>query len=337
MKSSEVNNTLKTDEIDERTIFMGITRNYIHNYIITMRPYLLFVSGVTGIAGLSLGEGLASFEIILVSLAFFLTYGFGQALTDCYQTDTDSISSPYRPLVQGIISKKAVILTSLSGLAFSGAVIVYFNISNSILAIIATLGLATYTYFKRRWWGGPFYNAWIVGVVFVMGVLCQPVHIQLRSSVFTGTLAAVFFGYANFVLTGYYKDISADAKTGYNTLVVRFGMKVSAFTSDVFALLQFSGYLAAVILIYNPVNSFSVIPITAGITGFMFLLLGQFNIHRIKSESEAYRSISPVVHAYMLLLISIAAMRKPEWSLWLLAFYAGYILTLKLRPEKSQI
>jgi len=139
--------------------------------------------------------------LIALSIAFFLTYGFGQALTDCFQTDTDSISSPYRPLVQGKLSRKAVMITSLAGLAISGTVIIYFNILNFALAIIATLGLATYTYFKRRWWGGPFYNAWIVGVVFIMGVLSQPVHVPVRSALFFGTLAAVFFGYANFVLT----------------------------------------------------------------------------------------------------------------------------------------
>lgn len=337
MKSPEIKNTINAEGINRMTKITRTARNFFRNYIITMRPYLLFVSGVTGIAGLSLGEGLEGFQLILLSIAFFLTYGFGQALTDCFQTDTDSISSLYRPLVQGLISKKAVMITSLAGLLFSGALIVYFNILNSVLAVIATLGLVTYTYFKRRWWGGPFYNAWIVGVVFVMGLLSQPAHIPFRSAVFTGTLLTVFFGYANFVLTGYYKDISADAKTGYNTLVVKFGMKVSAFTSDVFALLQFSGYIAAVILLYNPENQFPIISITTGITGLIFLFIGQFNIHKVKSESEAYRSITPVVHAYLLLPVSIAAMSKPEWSLWLIVFYAGYIFTLKLRPEKTQI
>jgi 4-hydroxybenzoate polyprenyltransferase len=228
-------------------------------------------------------------------------------------------------------------ITSLAGLSVSGAIIIYFNILNFALAITATLGLATYTYFKRRWWGGPFYNAWIVGVVFVMGVLSQPVHVPVRSALFFGTLAAVFLGYANFVLTGYYKDISADAKTGYNTLVVKFGMKFSAYVSDVFALLQLAGYVIAVALLYNPENWYPVASIITGLAGFIFLAAGQYYIHRVKSEAEAYKSISPVVHAYILLPASIVCLSKPEWSLWITAFYAGYILTLKLRPERSQI
>lgn len=311
--------------------------NFVRNYIITMRPYLLFVSGITGITGLSLGSGLNGSEITLLSFSYFLTYGFGQALTDCFQTDTDSISSPYRPLVQGKISKKAVLFTSLIGLLIAGLIIISFNFINLFLAVFATAGLATYTFFKRRWWGGPFYNAWIVGVVFIMGTLCPPQNISFDSLIFPMVLTVVFFGYANFVLTGYYKDISADAKTGYNTLVVVFGMKFSSYVSDIFALLQMTGYIFAVINIYESGGNMSAAGLIAGVAGIIFLVLGQVNLHKIKSENEAYKSISPVVHSYILLLASIAAFSRPDWSLWLIMFYAAYVFTLKLRPEKNQI
>lgn len=310
----------------------------IKNYLITMRPYLLFVSGITGIVGLSLGYGLTKIELIILSFSFFLTYGFGQALTDCFQTDTDSLSSPYRPLVQGKLSKKAVLITSLLGLSLSGCVIISFNITNLFLALLATLGLTTYTYFKRRWWGGPFYNAWIVGVVFVMGFLCPPdLNYKWNSFVFIGTLTSVFFGYANFVLSGYYKDISADTKTGYNTLPVVFGMKKSAYVSDLFALLQLIGYLTTVYFVYKNTCVFSITGFALGAAGLIFLITGQVYLHLIKSENKAYKSISPVVHSYILILASIASFSKPGWGIWLVVFYAGYIVTLKLRPEKNQI
>ena len=61
---------------------------FLKGYLITMRPYLLFVSGITGIVGMSLGPDIISIKIILVFLASFLSYGFGQALTDCFQMDT---------------------------------------------------------------------------------------------------------------------------------------------------------------------------------------------------------------------------------------------------------
>ena len=53
---------------------------FTKDYLITMRPYLLFVSGVTGICGMSYIEELSISKSILIFLASFLSYGFGQAL-----------------------------------------------------------------------------------------------------------------------------------------------------------------------------------------------------------------------------------------------------------------
>ncbi|MGZ3846487.1 MAG: hypothetical protein ACXVBH_10555 [Flavisolibacter sp.] len=75
-------------------------------YFIQMRPYLLFISGIAGAAGIAMrNEGDTDMnKAILAFIPFFLGYGFGQALTDCFQTDTDKLSAPYRPLSKGILS-----------------------------------------------------------------------------------------------------------------------------------------------------------------------------------------------------------------------------------------
>ena len=70
---------------------------FLKAYIITMRPYLMFISGVTGIVGMSFASDIDSVKTSLIFIASFLSYGFGQALTDCFQIDTDSISSPGLP------------------------------------------------------------------------------------------------------------------------------------------------------------------------------------------------------------------------------------------------
>ena len=80
---------------------------FARDYAVTMRPHLLFVSGITGITGLALAPPLPFAATALLCVAFFLSYGFGQALTDCFQLDTDALSSPYRPLVRGTICVKA--------------------------------------------------------------------------------------------------------------------------------------------------------------------------------------------------------------------------------------
>jgi hypothetical protein len=62
-------------------------------YVDTMRPYLLFVSGVTGVVGLSLAPGVPTSDAIALGLVFFVSYGFGQALTDCFQLAVGAISA----------------------------------------------------------------------------------------------------------------------------------------------------------------------------------------------------------------------------------------------------
>jgi len=57
-----------------------------------------------GLVGLAFAPDLPPGRVLLAFVPLFLSYGFGQALTDCFQIDTDAVSAPYRPLVRGIVS-----------------------------------------------------------------------------------------------------------------------------------------------------------------------------------------------------------------------------------------
>lgn len=313
---------------------------FLRSYVITMRPYLLFVSGITGIAGLSFVTNLPILPMIILSVIFFLSYGFGQALTDCFQTDTDRLSSPYRPLSQGKVRRRDILIVTLTGLLLSGTILTLFSPINLILSLIAIMGLATYTYFKRRWWGGPFYNAWIVAlsclIAYIAGSGVMDSKLLLSPELLS-TLAAVLFGYANFVLTGYYKDISADRATGYNTLPVVFGLKISALVSDIFASLTLIACGTAVFLSLSEVNIINWYSIILFGMGFGASLLAQVNLHKVRSESESHRAIVPVVHAYLLLLSAIAVAQKPFWVIPITIFYFGFVLMMMIRPMKQQI
>jgi len=146
-------------------------------YWITLRPYLFFISGAAGFFGIATNLQIPSYKMVLGFFAFFLTYGLGQALTDVFQTDTDSISSPYRPLVRGIISKKQVLGVSLTGLLICGSIFMFFNPWTVIPAVLGILGLILYTPFKRRWWGGPFWNSWIVATLPIIGKMIHAVQL----------------------------------------------------------------------------------------------------------------------------------------------------------------
>ena len=314
--------------------------DFIRDYFITMRPYLLFVSGITGICGMSFISELSITKSIFIALASFLSYGFGQALTDCFQTDTDSISSPYRPLTQGRISKTQVLTVSIFGLVLCISVFTIYNPINLLLGFLSGVGLATYTYFKRKFWAGPFYNAWIVGVLFLMAYLSGS---DLES--ITGNyklvygLSAVFWGYANFVLVGYFKDIEADKATGYNTFPVVFGRKLSSAVSNFFGVIA----IISVFSIFTYSNSVTELleqhpaAIIFFVIGSAAMLLCQTFVHFIKQDNESSISISLSLHAYILLLASIVIINKNEWLVPMIIFYILFNLAMILRPSKNQI
>ena len=309
-------------------------------YFITMRPYLLFVSGVTGICGMSYIDNLSVSKSILIFLASFLSYGFGQALTDCFQTDTDSISSPYRPLTQGRISKTQVLIVSITGLVLCISVFTFYNSVNLLLGILSGIGLATYTYFKRKFWSGPFYNAWIVGVLFLMAFLSgSDLSMITENHKLVYGLSAVFWGYANFVLVGYFKDVEADRATGYNTFLVVFGRRLSSIASNIFGVLT----ILSVIFVFSYSNSFerileqSSVQIIILALGILIMFLCQLLVHFIKQDDESSNAISLSVHAYILLLTSIIVLNKNEWIIPMIIFYVLFNLTMIFRPAKNQI
>jgi 4-hydroxybenzoate polyprenyltransferase len=315
---------------------------FLGDYFVTMRPYLLFVSGITGIAGMSLAPDIPILRGSILALVFFSSYGFGQALTDCFQLDTDSISAPYRPLVQGTVKLRDVLAVSLLGLLLCGLIVTLYNPVNILPASLTVVGLATYTFFKRRWWGGPFYNSWIVAMVAIIGYLAAtgPTQvITLASASFIGLLVAVFFGYANFVLTGYYKDVRADRATGYRTLPVHFGLKLSSLVSDLFALAMLAGCAITVSAVIGNGHTgtsawTAALLLTGGCTA---TVVAQLRLHTVTDDTEAHRAVEPVVHAYILLLSGIAALNKPVWTISLILFYGAFLVTMKLRPIEQQI
>src|ERR1039457_3497306 len=113
-------------------------------YWITMRPYLLFVSGAAGLVGVALSPGHTLVHQLVAFAPLFFAYGLGQAVTDTFQTDTDSISAPYRPLVRGDISIRSVRWLSIFGLVISAGLLCLMSAWVLLPASLAVAGLLVY-------------------------------------------------------------------------------------------------------------------------------------------------------------------------------------------------
>ena len=280
-------------------------------------------------------------RLAIGTAAFFLTYGLGQALTDVFQTDTDSISSPYRPLVQGKITKKQVFGVSMAGLTGCAAIFMVFNPWMLAPGIAGILGLILYTFFKRRWWSGPFWNSWIVALLVLMGKMIQPMPFSAvwdRNLIFG--MLSVFFSYAAFVLTGYLKDISADRQTDYQTIPVKFGWKPAIIISLVFTFLAF--LFSSLILKRNggflPTPYPRVLILMVWSAGIFFFVLAHVQLWTGKeNEKKAYTGIGNVVRGFLLIHIAESLVFKPSFLLWGIGYYLLFEAVLFIRPEKSQV
>jgi 4-hydroxybenzoate polyprenyltransferase len=326
----------------QKTPFIPVfTLRFLRALVITMRPYLMYVSGSAGVVGLAYAGQQGPGTLVLTFVPLFLSYGLGQALTDCFQTDTDALSSPYRPLVSGIVSARQIMAASFAGLAVTILMLVFVNPWIIIPGVLGVAGLLTYTPFKRTWWGGPPWNSWIVALLPVIGRMADR-HYGLKElfdfgdrhdAAFLAAVVSVFFAYVNFVVIGYFKDISADRKTGYRTFPVVFGWQAAAFYSDLTALLACAA-AASCLLIAGGAGVWPWVILTAGTA---INAHAQAAIHRIRDENRAHGPIGNVVRAFVLYCLAMAVAARPGWLVPAGLFYACFEVTLRLRPERSQV
>jgi 4-hydroxybenzoate polyprenyltransferase len=150
---------------------------------------------------------------------------------------------------------------------------------------------------------------------------------------------SVFFSYANFVLMGYFKDISADRASGYNTFVVAYGWNKAAIGSDLFAFVSVlaTGWGISMVLLTDMAFSTRWISIPIFLAAIVILIFAQAGIHRINDERAAHRPITNVVRGFLLLHLAEINLMRPSWFVCSLIFYALFELTLKIRPEKGQV
>jgi 4-hydroxybenzoate polyprenyltransferase len=306
-------------------------------YWVTLRPYLFFVSGTSGLLGLALGEPIAPASLAAAFVAFSASHGLGQALTDVFQTDTDALSSPYRPLVRGEIAKRSVLVVSLLGLLACTAVFALLSPVTLLFGGLGVLGLLAYTPAKRRFWAGPFWNAWIVGLLPVMGLLCasRSPRAALLHPGLTAAALSTLLTYAVFVLLGYFKDVEADRATGYATLPVRFGRRPSVLVSAVLCVLGLASSLV-LLRVAGP----GVAPSLGTLFwtgGALLLLLAHVRILPTKRDEDAHPAIAMVVRGYVLLRLGEVALLRADLALPALAVYALFEVALFRRPCRTQI
>jgi 4-hydroxybenzoate polyprenyltransferase len=303
-------------------------------YLITVRPWLCLVSGSAGLVGLSLAPNVSTLKLAVGGILFLATYGLGQALTDTTQTDTDALSAPERPLPRGELHIGDVRWVSLAGLTVFAVVFGWMNPWTLLVSGVAVVGAVTYTPLKRRWWGGPPWNSWIVAFLVWIGVLVgggDPLTGVMRPGVLAA-MGSTFFGYAVFVLIGYLKDVDSDSQTGYQTIAVRFGRRAAVVASAVSAAAS-----VACSLLLVAATSPNVVALLAGGLGVAATLVAHLRGWRVFADKEAWPAAVASVVGFVMLRAAEIAWVRPDlmWIAVGLALLVGP--SLVIRPNREQV
>jgi 4-hydroxybenzoate polyprenyltransferase len=293
----------------------------------------MFISGAAALPGLALARAPIA-RVLPAFVVLFLSYGLGQALTDVFQTDTDALSAPERPLVQGTIDKRTVLIASLGGLVACAAVIVSLSPAAALPAAIAIALLATYTPLKRHWWGGPPWNAAAVALLPLLGRMAGGMGLAaaLADGAVRAAMVSSFGTYAVFVLLGYLKDVEADRATLYNTVAVRFGRRAAVVWSASFATLG----LAASAWLVQPR-----LTVSAGaalwFVGAAVLTGAHVLAWSSTSDNDAWPGIQASVHGFVAVHLGEAVTIEPRWTSVAWILFGASIVAMFRRPVRRQI
>lgn len=311
-------------------------RRFWSAFLVTMRPYLLPVSGAAGLVGLAIAPPERPAAGVLAFAALFLSYGLGQALTDVFQTDTDARSAPYRPLVRGVVGRRDVLLVSLAGLLACGVALAAANPWNLLLALLAVLGLLAYSPLKRTTWGGPPCNGAVVALLPAMGFLCgEPSPARaLADPLLLPAMTSVFGSYAVFVLLGYLKDVEADRATGYVTFPVRFGRRATVGLSLLHAI---AAVAASLLLVVRGGTTASAAALPFWAAGAAGLLASHALAFRVRSDAEAGPAVEASVLSFVVLHLAEAVLLRPACGLLAPPVLVFALLALRTRPCREQV
>ncbi len=159
------------------------------------------------------GTGLGLIKISVLAVVAATCTGFGNVINDLFDIESDKISHPHRPLVQGTITRSQTVIYSLllaiSALTASFSISLLFGFG----ALAAIMVLTIYAFaLKRTPLTGNIVVSVLVAYTLVYGALAAP----YRSRLIIPALLAMLLNIAREIIKDL-QDIHGDAATGINT------------------------------------------------------------------------------------------------------------------------
>lgn len=215
----------------------------LRGFIDLARPFTLiapFLGIVLGILAATGATGLtASWEtIIFAGVTMVLVNAASNSLNQAADVDVDSISKPYRPIPQGVVTAEEARFFSFILYAFalfrSAMISEWFSILTLSIVVMTLLYNMEPVRFKRRgWWANVAiaFPRGLLGFVAAWSVVTPPTDMLPWA---LGSMMMCFLiGAQN---TKDYVDVLGDKQCGYITPVIKYGPTKTAFLSSPFIL-----------------------------------------------------------------------------------------------------
>ncbi len=256
-----------------------------YGVILLARPVNVLITFISVFIGAWVGGKIEPLgKLFFACISAGIISAGGNILNDYFDTESDTINKPNRPITAGIILKSDAfiwgILISLTGFAIS------FLISLSGVIIAGTAVILLYLYnrrLKNTILAGNFIVSFLTGMAFIYGAKA----VNNIEGAYIPAIFAFLFHFGREIIKDT-EDIDGDRKAGINTFPVKFGIKKSLyFAAVVFILLSFLTLYPFLVvgysLVYLLIVIFGVDFVIFYIIYSLFSNRSRKNLHRINN------------------------------------------------------
>jgi geranylgeranylglycerol-phosphate geranylgeranyltransferase len=212
----------------------SLLKTKLFAHLETMRPYTVAWCGLVSLVGtcVTLGNFPSISTALLVLFIPMIGWIAGLYLSDYLDRNLDSIQKPHRPIPSGRIKPKEAIIVG-AFFALAGFFLTFFlTLYNVILVFVVAVLVFFYTNIsKSHGFSGNVNRGLVTMAAYFFGIFATGVSLSSLPP-YVWLLSIVFlFHDTNSNLVGAIRDIEGDKKGGYQTIPVKYGVKISIYIS----------------------------------------------------------------------------------------------------------
>ena len=267
-----------------------------------LRPINDILGSLTVIIGILNTRSGISVENLIINFIFgILTYffiaGSGMVINDIYDIEIDKINRPERPIPRGAITLKHAkyLFVGVLSIGLVLSIIHNFILDLNFLNVIiaAIFGFMGWLYAK---WGkkSGFFGNIIVSISFSIGLIYGAIlnSFQIPIYIYYFFLTCFFLLLSREIIKGC-EDIEGDKEQGVKTLAIQIGIKKSAYTSMIFAILAIIFFILSIFT--NIINK--LLYSISMVFGIIVVLYAVILILKSNLKKESFSKISLLLKA----------------------------------------